>query len=789
MLKNYFKIAWRNLLKGRLYSVINITGLAIGIACCLLIGLYIFQELRYDRFHEDADRIYRVNLTLANEAKSTTIATTPRPLADMLVNQFPEVGSITSLEFEDGVIRYNNELSNITFAVTDSNFFNVFSFEIKAGYAISSISSPNEVLIPASLAKKLFDNENPIGKVIDLRINETFYPATVGAVIENPPSYSSITYDILIPEPLWQAANPRSSRSSNWGTMAGVRYAKLAPNTDLKQLSSDLNEAMISLIPERFRINREYSFQPLTDIHFGKQVMWSQTPTVNPNFVLIAAIIAFVILGISCINFTSLSIGYSSRRTKEIGMRKVIGAERKQLIMQFWSETFFIALISLILGLFFTEILSPYFSALVGDTTQFRLFEHPAILLIIGIIVLLTGILAGSYPAIYLSKFKPSQVFQKQSSHNSNHKLIPVLTTIQFSLAVVLIVGTVFMNNQMQLLSDKNLGFDDEYVVQLETPYREGEKILQVLRNELSNETSIRGISGSWNSLDGEGVSFNNIPFQADGKEIRGSKFGVSSNLPEVLDIKLLAGNPLSETDETTNEVLVNEALVRSFGWENAIGKRIDGAFDESYTVKGVVQNFHFQSLHKGISPLILEPNEALTKIYLKVNGQQLSSTINTIEEAWIASAPDLPFQFSFLNDQIEKQYQSDQKWVAMVQAASYLSILLSCLGLFGLATLASSKRKKEISIRKVMGATVSSIVFLLSKDFLKPVLIGLIIAMPISWYMLTIWLQDFAYKIELNPLTFFIAGMTTILIALLTVSWQSIKAAVANPVESLRSE
>lgn len=789
MFKNYFKIAWRNIVKGKLYSVINISGLAIGIACCLLIGLYVFEELRYDRFHEDADQIHRVNLTLSNESKSTTMATTPRFLATMLADLFPEVEDITSLDYEDGVVRYGNELSDVTFTVIDSSFFDVFNFKVLAGDAASSLKSANDVLISSTIAEKLYGKANPIGEVLDLRINGEFYPATIGAVVEDAPSYSSISYEVLVPEPLWETVDPGNSRNTNVGAMAGVRYAKLAPDADTKQLSKNIVSAIKSQFPEHLRANQTYSFQPLTAIHFGDQVMWSETPTVNPNFVIIAVIIALLILGISCINFTSLSIGYSSRRAKEVGMRKVIGAERKQLILQFWSETFFIALLSLVLGLLLAEVLAPYFSNLIGHTPELNLFGHPIILLVIGVIVLLTAVLAGSYPALYLSKFKPSHVFQKQVSPSS-HKLIPVLTTVQFSLAIALITGTIFMNNQMKLLSDKNLGFDEQHVIQLEIPYREGQQILSSLRNDLTNQTNILGISGSWNNLDGEGVEFNDLPFQSDGKEIRGAKFGMDPNLPKVLDMDILAGDDLSRVSNSTNqEVLVNESLINAFGWEDPIGKRIDGSFGDTFIVRGVVEDFHFKSLHEEIAPLILEPTDTFTKIYLKINGQQISSSIDAAAEAWKATAPGLPFQFSFLDDKIEKQYQSDQQWVAIVQTASYLSILLSCLGLFGLATLASSKRRKEISIRKVLGATLSSIVFLLSKDFLKPVFIGLIIGVPLASFLLNFWLQDFAYKIELNPLTFLIAGLATIVIALLTVSWQSIKAALANPVESLRSE
>lgn len=790
MIKNYLKIAWRNLIKGKLYSVINITGLAIGIACCLLIGLYVFEELRFDRFHEDSERIYRVNMTLSNESKSTTLVTTPRPLANMLMDQFPEVEIITSLEYEEGVLRHEKMLSDVTFAVTDSGFFDVFSFKILAGNAQTSLTSPNHVLITSTLAKKIFGEEAPLGKPIDLRIDGKFHPATIGAVIKDAPPYSSISYEVLVPEPFWEKANPRNSRSSNWGTMAGVRYAKLSPDTDIQKLSDKMTKVISTQLPEKFTANRTYNFQPLTDIHFGDQVKWSQTPTVNPNFVIIAVIIALLILGISCINFTSLSIGYSSRRAKEVGMRKVIGAERKQLVLQFWGETFLIAFISLALGLFLAEILAPYFSNLVDSSVELNLLSHPIILLIIVSIVLLTGILAGSYPALYMSKFKPSHVFQKRALGITSHKLIPVLTTVQFSLAITLIIGTIFMNKQMNLLSEKSLGFSQEHVIQLETPSREGRQILNSFQNQLLNQTAILGVSGSWNSLDGKGVSFNNLPFESEGKEIRGSKFGIAPNLPEVLNIEILEGTKLSPANkEEADEVLVNESLVRAFSWENPIGKQIDGHFGDSFIVKGVVKDFHYQSLHEDISPLIIEPANMFTKLYVKLDGKRTSSAIQSVEQAWSKAAPGIPFHFSFLDDQIEMQYQSDQQWVAIVKAASYLSILLSCLGLFGLATLASSKRKKEISIRKVLGATVSSIVVLLSKDFLKPVLAGLIVAIPVTWYLLNFWLQDFAFKVSLNPLIFIIAGFSTITIALLTVSWQSIRAAVANPVESLRSE
>jgi len=792
MFKNYIKIAWRNLVKGKLYSIINISGLAVGIACCLLIGLYIYQELSYDLFHEQADQIYRVNYTLLGENETFKTAQTNKPLAPFLTENFSEIKHAIRLQNEDGVIRLQDRLFKEQFLVAEKSFLEVFSFQLLQGNPETAFTEREQILLTKSTAQKLFGSENVIGKSLELRIDGDYYQASVGGILEDPPGYSSITFEVVVPLEYWKKVDQSYVTGNNWRTLRPATYVLLNEGTNADMLAGRTEDLLRSQLPEVLLKGRNITFQPIKDIHFDSLIQGGLTATANVNFIYISALISLLILIIACINFMSISIGHSARRAREVGMRKAMGAHRAQVMKQFWGETLLVVFFSLIVGSLLAELLLPYFNVMVGEALSINWFENPALPIMIAATVIVTGLLAGSYPAVYLSKFEPSQVFRNKVSVEGNHLLIRLLSGIQFTLAITLIIGTLFMNRQMGLLLNRNLGFDKEFVIQIKTPFEEGKEIVKSLRARLATDSSVRQISGSWETFGSEGVNFQSGDLKSDGKEITGYTFGVGSRFHQTLDLEIVKGRGLHEINETDSkqEVLVNEELVKAFGWENPIGKRISRQFAfKDAEIVGVVKNFNFQSLHQPIEPLVMYQAPYFTTAYIRLFGGAVSASIEKVAVGWEKAAPGLPFDYNFLDQTIEQQYRADKRWALIVQFASGIAIFLACMGLFGLATLSTSKRVKEISIRKILGATATGVAALLSKDFLKPVLVALCVSVPLSYLLIEQWLQRFAYKIEPDLLTYIVAIISIFGLAMLTVSWQSIRAATANPVDSLRSE
>jgi putative ABC transport system permease protein len=502
MLQNYIKIAWRNLVKGKLYALINIVGLAVGIASCLLIGLYIYEELRYDRFHENSDQVYRVINTLSNDNQTEKYAFTPKPLAPFLKQKFPEVQKAVRLQKENGVVRIDNQLFEQKFLVAEEGFLKMFSFPLLQGNAASVLSERDKILLTESAAQRFFGSTDIMGKRVELRISGQYYPATVGGILKDSPQYSSIAFEVVIPLEYWKKVDPEGySRGNNWATLRPSTFVQLAEGSNPPAVAQKVDKTMKAEISESFTKGRGTIFQPLTAIHFDNSVEGGLQPTANVSFVYISVALAFLILAIACINFTSISIGLSARRAREVGMRKAVGAYRSQVMVQFWTEAVLVVLISLALGLMLTELLLPFFGSLIGKTLVFNWFENPSLLAMVAGMVLVTGFLAGCYPALYLSKFQPSQVFRNKVQVEGKHLLIRSLTGIQFALAAILIIGTLFMNQQMNLLQNKNLGFDKELVIKVDLPFREGKKITNNLQVALASNPSIKQISGVWETM------------------------------------------------------------------------------------------------------------------------------------------------------------------------------------------------------------------------------------------------------------------------------------------------
>ena len=655
MLKNYLTIAYRNLLKNRAVSIINITGLSLSIAVCILIALYIWHELSYDRFHEKTDQIYRTIMHSQGTAKEYSIASTPFMLAPRLKSTFPEVEHAVRLYPQEGVIKVGDTMFDEDLLFADTDFFNVFSFPLIAGDPQKSLQTPDQVVLTEEMAGKLFGNETPLGKTLSIRIKGKFYDFTVSGVAKTLPGNSSVSFSVLLPMEMWGRVDKGLYRES-WGSLTPRTYITLKEQANPEQVQKKL-PVLLEDDPEQAKY-LGIRLQPITQIHFDQSVQSSLAPASNINYIYILASIGFFILLIAAINFTSLAIGSSTSRASEVGVRKTFGATRAQLSWQFLGESLLMSLFSLVMGGLLAYLLLSPFSNLVGRLLSFDdiWLQFLAVALAI---TLLTGIAAGSYPAFYLSKFKPASVLKNHLQVKGKNWLIRSLTVVQFTIAVLLGIFTLTMHQQMQLLMTKNLGFDQEQVISVDVPFREGKKLLNLYNTELAGESAVAGVAASWEEMGaGDGVSFQILDLRSGEDSIGGFGMGVNGEFLETMKIKLIAGKSLSDytgSEEEPTEVLVNEALVKDMGWDDPLGKPLSRMFTfEEATVVGVVEDFHFQSLHKKVEPLALYPAPYLTNLYVKITPNDIPDKLAMLEEKWQKIAPDLPFTYQFLDDTIQ---------------------------------------------------------------------------------------------------------------------------------------
>ena len=793
MLKNYLKIAWRNLVKGKLYSIINIVGLAVGVACCIMVGLYVYEELRYDTFHEKADRIYRVNMI---SPQGRVFAKTPQPLINHLDNEYPEVKNVVPVDKERGVVRVDQQLFEERFLVTTPSFFEVFDFSVIEGNPAKDLANPKTVYLSKSAARQYYGNIQVVGKPIALRISGAYYRATVAGIVEDPVDHSSLQFKVILPKALWRKAAPASEVKNNWNTTTGTIFVELNKKTQPDSLGSKITY-FVRKNPDANSMGQVgFELQNIQDVHIGDRTIKLgnnvMSPSVNPNFIYIAILVGLLVLTIACINYTILSIGYSARRAREIGMRKVVGAHRRQIVYQFLGEMVIIAVFSLFVALLLVELLLPFFNQVMGSTLTFNLLQNPGYLLVITGVVVLAGLIAGSYPALYLSRFQPTEVFRSTMTIEGRYTLSRILTTVQFALAALLIIGSLVMQRQMNMLQERSLGFNEEEVIQVEVPFGEGYEILEKMRTMTQNSV-IKNISGTFEMVGGGSISYNDSDIKSGDEKVLGKHMGVTPNLIKTLEIELHKGrHPRLNNDNSNTEVLVNRKLVEEFGWEDPIGKKTSISYLAALnnaTVVGVVNNFHYESLHSRIFPLLMYPSTSLVQLYAKFEKGKERQAIKELRNAWSNAAPGIPFKYTFLEDHIDRQYQKERRWMQLIELASAITIFLAVMRLFGMATMVMSKRSKEVSIRKVLGASTGSILKLLSTDFLKPVLIGFFLAVPLGYLFIQNWLQNFAYRIDMGVGVFAMAGLILVAIALIAISWQSIRVATANPVNHIRGE
>ncbi|MFO7446711.1 MAG: ABC transporter permease [Ignavibacteriaceae bacterium] len=775
MFKNYIKIALRNIRKQKAYSFINIMGLSIGIACVVLIFLWVQYELSFDKFHKNADRLYRVGFT--TEKKDFYGFFQPGPLAKYLKENFPEVEQSTNYSEMKIKVSYETKGFFCSGSFVDSAFFKMFSFPLENGNADNVLSSPNSIVISKSLSNKLFGSENPIGKT--LKLNDGLY-LNISGIFSDVPKTSHIQFDFVI-------SNLAAPEAMNlWDRKSVETYVLLKQNTSLKNIDKKISGVMDVHNPSWKNILFLF---PVTKSH-----LYEPDGTGSIIYVYIFSFFGILILIAACINFMNLSTARSEKRMKEIGIKKTIGSSRSELIKQFLTESLLLSSISLLLAIVLVELFIPYLNSSLGINISMDYSIN--MIVILSVITLLTGIIAGSYPAIYLSSFNPLVVLSSRVTSNGESRssmFRKILVIAQFSFSIFIITCVLFISRQLDFLQSKPLGFNKEGVLLINTSGALRQNV-GALKEELLKYPFVKSASVSATNLTsfmGAGTG----PIDWAGKnpdyilEV-GFNF-VDEDFAETFQIKMNEGRFFSEEFSTdmSEAFVINEAAVKAMNIKDPLNKTITTWFGLKGKIIGVTDNFNTESLRRELTPVVLIPTREANYLCLRISSADIANSISLIENKVKDIVPDDPFDSSFLDKEIESLYKTERMTGNLSTFIAILAIFISCLGLFGLASFSSERRTKEIGIRKVLGASIPSVLILLTKDFARWVLIANIIAWPLAWYAVDMWLQNFAYRIEMDWAVFALSGFAALIIALITVSFQAMKAAAANPVKSLKYE
>lgn len=816
MLRNYFKIAVRQLLKQKMYTAIKIGGFALSIAACLLITLYIRHELSYDRSYPNADRIYRVIGESIDNGVDEKGVSFPAPFARSLKDDFPEVeeaGRLMSNRLFTGAgsnqLRRADKVENTYeegFVYIDQQLLNIFQWPMVTGDAAHALDEPKTMVISRRMAAKYFPHEDPIGKVMLLNDN-TDYAYRITGVMKDLPSTSHLQYNFLL---TLSGVSFWKGEQTNWMSSNYDNYVRLRPGTDAKQLGKRIGDNVLRkyYIPimreagnkDLDRLGKtlelRINLQPVSDIHLGSHDISDNIQNHGDmRFIWLFGAVACFILLIACINFINLSTARSANRAKEVGLKKTIGAFRSSLVQQFLTESFLYSFLSVILGSLLAWALLPYFNQLSAQTLAFPWHEPwlaPALL----VAAVAIGLLAGIYPSFYLSSFQPMQVLKGSISHGTkNSNLRSILVVFQFATSIILIIGTVVIYRQMQFILHRKIGFDKEQVVMIQGAHTLGNKV-QTFKSELQRLPNVAHVAVS-DFLPVSNTKRNGNSLWKDGRsKIDMPAFGqfwqVDHDYLATMGMHLVAGRNFSREMPTDSQaVIINQTLAKKLfpGKEDPIGQRIMNGGGGRYQVIGIVGDFNFESMRSKVEGLCMSLGNSPTIVSVKVHTADMAKMISAITGVWKSFAPNQPFRYNFLDERFAQMYDDVQRTGRIFTCFSILAIIIACLGLFALSAYMAEQRSKEISIRKVLGASVAQVTALISKDFVKLVLIAVLLASPVAWWAMSKWLQDFEYRVNISWWMFALAGMLVIAIALATISFQSIKAALTNPVKSLKAE
>jgi len=797
MYKANLKIAFRNIKKHRGYSFINIAGLAVGMACCFFILLYIQFELSYDTYHRDTNRIYRIAWKNKSEMREGYSAATPLPLIPAIKENYSQVESAARISrYDDCLVTYGDKSfyeNNFTYA--DEEIFNIFTIPFIYGDALTALQLPNSVVITENIAGKYFGNGNPVGKIINIEREDY----TITGVVKNPPQNTHLKYNLIASIEGYR--NIR--RMSLWNGMYCYSYIKLGLNVNPDEFEQEICHLAHNFIGDNLEkrgITYTYFFQPLSDIHLHSHLMWEAETPGNPVYLYIFSVVCALVLLIACSNFINLTTARSAQRAKEVGLRKVVGANRFQLIRQFLSDSVLISLIAALLAFLIVCIAIEYFDYLIGFEFSISFLFKPLIILAFIGFVLFSGFAAGIYPAFFLSSFNPLMAIKGTSGIGNRRSFLrKALVVGQFAVSIILIICTVIVYSQLNFMKNRYLGFDKEQ--KLIIPVRDEASRLrsyETVKSEFLKNPSISGAAAS-SHIPGRLLSESRATmiYHINGKAISFDLLFIDHDFISVYDIKLAAGRTLKRemTSVTSHAILINETAAKARGFktaEEAVGKKIEIYRSGEKEIIGVTKDFHVSGLKTEITPLIMinfRSPQSYRYLNLSVNTDGLRETLSSVERKWSELFPGVPLEYFFLDADFNSQYRAEEKLGKIFGIITFLGVFIASLGLFGLISFIAERRTKEIGIRKVLGGSSSGIVVLLLKDFAKWVILSNAIAWPIAYFAVNKWLHFFAYRIDIDFFIFILSGATALVIALLTVGYQSIKAAHANPVEALRFE
>jgi putative ABC transport system permease protein len=780
MLKNYLKIAFRNIFRNKGISLINIAGLAIGITCGVLILLWVQDELSYDQFHENSDNIYRVNKKYEMGAEISYNRSTPFPLADAAKSGFAQIKDATKIFRRQILVKYNDIIfTENRVGFTDPSFFEIFSFHFVQGNSTTALLNPNSVIITEDMKKKYFKNVDPIGKIITID-NRTEYAVT--GVIENIPENSDLRYDMFMSI----SADERNRSADDWGSQWLQTFVLLQEKAEYKNIEAKLSSLIKEHLPEE---KISLVLQPLKNIHL---YAINGEPE-GMKYLYFFSVISLFILLIACINYMNLSTARSVKRSRETGIRKVMGAHKLQISRQFFGESILYTIIALGVSLILIELIQPFFNNLTGKNLVFEYTNYQMLSGLI-LITIFTGLVSGIYPALFISSFQPIKVLKGNSSQKGSGGVgfRKALVIIQFSLSIILIISTLIIYSQLDYIQNKEMGYNKENILYLSLNSEIREKF-DPLKSVLLQNSDIINIAKTSELPTEINSIIRGITWE--GKETdEGAAFGFASvdyDYFKTMNMQIVQGRAFSKHfPADSNNYIFNEMAINVMGMESPTGNQFALSEEDKGTIVGVVKNFHSLPLTYEIEPMIfLLLPDYQRYMLVKIKSDNIPGTIDKLESAWAQFSPGFPFEYHFLDEDFDMLYRDEIRSGKIFGYFVILAIFISCLGLFGLSSFTAEQRTKEIGVRKVLGATVSTILVILIKDFTKWVLYANLIAWPIAWFMMNNWLQNFAYKTEMALWVFLLAGSIALLIAIITVSSQAIKAAIANPVESLRYE
>ena len=818
MIKNYLKIAWRNLAKNKVFSFINIFGLSIGLTCCILISLYIYHETSYDKYHNNAGNIFRLGTIFIDQGVEDRGASSSAPLGKMIQQDYPEViasARILSLFRDDKTLFQVNEDGGKSRSfyeskgfLADSNIFQLLTYRFKEGDAKTALLKPNSVVINEQIAQKLFGNESAINKIVWIRSStngDTTFRVT--GVFSDPPGPTHLDAKFFMSFRGGRMNRMANDNPSLLNNNMFYTYLLLKNGDDSKQLQEKFPGFVQRHLGEQLKQmgrDRNYFLTAVPDIYLSGVAMNGGTTGGSKTTLFILGSIAILTLIIACINFMNLSTANSAKRAAEVGVRKVLGAQKQSLLRQFLGESLVMTGIALLFALIFTLLLLPVFQQVAGKTLIISFQQKIILGSLFFLLALITGLFAGSYPAFYLSSFRPIKVLKGKFSNSlAAISLRKGLVVFQFIISISLIIASVVIAKQMNYLRDKDLGFQKEQQIIIPLRTSAAKNRVQAFKDEMATNTSINSVGtsmaypGIFNSQDWlmyrQGETMNNS------KQVFINL--VDNSFLQTLGVKPVAGRLFSNefAADTLTSFVINEQAVRDFGFaspQDAIGKFL--AFESNgeqlrFTIIGVVRNFHFKDLHETIEPFAFrfynDADAGFNYMIVRSGTGNMKQSLSLLEKTWKKLNPNEPFEYSFLDQDFQKNYEAESRQASLINYFTIIAIIISCLGLFGLATFTAEQRTKEIGIRKVLGASVQGLVALLSKDFLRLVLIAVIIASPLAWYVMNKWLQNFAYQTSIGWQVFALTTLIAVVIAFVTISFQAIKAAIINPVKSLRTE